>query len=121
MSPLSNEQLLCKVCLLTPIEYILVASKYRLFKIRLSQSENNGTYRRRQTRRHLSDFLCLQRICAWKTVYFVSIYIGTDQTSNEQEIIFFLLSFLFPIFRSKQVNMGMGASFQLVPVQNRFS
>lgn len=47
-----------------------------------------GTYRRRQTRRHLSDFLCLQRICTWKTVYFISICIRKDQTSNEQEINF---------------------------------
>lgn len=28
MTPLSSEQLLCEVSLLTPIEYILLASKY---------------------------------------------------------------------------------------------
>lgn len=28
MIPLNSEELLCKVCLLTPIEYILTASKY---------------------------------------------------------------------------------------------
>lgn len=60
----SSEQLLCEVCQLTPTEYNLIASKYRIPEISLftMKSKKMATYRRRQTRRHLSDFLCLQRI-----------------------------------------------------------
>lgn len=89
MTQLSSERLLCEAYWHQP-NITLTASKHWISGISLfsTKSKKMGTYRRRQTRRHLSDFLCLQGICTWKTVYFISIYIRKDQPSNEHEILF---------------------------------
>lgn len=111
----SSEQLLCEVCQLTPTEYNLIASKYRIPEISLftMKSKKMATYRRRQTRRHLSDFLCLQRICTWKTVYFISIYIKKIRLQMNRKQFFLSVLFLFSNTQEEARNIRMGASFFL--------
>lgn len=95
MIPLNSEELLCKVCLLTPIEYILTASKYWIPEISLFTTKSKKwvlTEEGKPGGTFLTFFAC-KGSAFGKQYYFIRISILKGQTSTEQK--FFPSSALF--------------------------
>lgn len=86
---------------------VLKLSNLYVWQVKRMQFEPNfyhlkkkkfSTYRRRQTRWHLSYFLCLERICTQKKSISSNTYIRWKRTNSyTAQILPSMINFLFPI------------------------
>lgn len=114
MIPLNREQLLSEVCLLTPIEYILTASKYWILEIGLFTTKSKKwvlTEEGKPGGTFLTFFACKGSAYGKQYISLAFILKKVRLQVNRKE--FFLLVPCLPVRRNKQGPIRMGASFFL--------